>query len=213
MKRKLITGMGMRKKLFSISALVAILCLTPMFVMWASAQDTSTLIIDATGNFKGKGNCFQASSGTIDALLPATYNYDPVMKEIGGVTWDVSYGYANLPLPLVLVEDIMIHIHIDGAFRRLNVGVPVDITMLMITGCTVTPDDGVQYCVNAYSEIGNIGTVTKIGSNSWLVEALISDSERGSVGLCVNDWSGGEVVDGFCIPLHFSVKVEGTITK
>jgi len=129
---------------------------------------------------------------------------------------EAYYHYdAALPLPLDLVTDITVHIHIDGSFRRLNEGVPVDITMLMIGGCTAAPEiDGVQYCINAYFETGNIGTVTKTGPSTWLVEALIPEPEQGAPGLCVNQWSDGSVVDGFCIPLSdFQVEVTGTITK
>lgn len=221
MKGKLLSGIRLKKKLFSISAIIVILCLIPMFVIWTSAQVTPpelpTLIIDVTGDFRGKGNCLQASSGKIDAWLPPTYNYDPVEKSIGGVTWDVSYGYnfgsSQPTTKLALVEDIMIHIHIAGSFRRLNEFDSADITMLMIHGFTATPTSGAQYSVNAYSETGYLGEVIKTGSNTWSVVASIPDSEQSPIGLCVTDWVEGQVVEGFCIPLHFDVAVEGTITK
>ena len=218
MKGKLLSGIRLKKKLFPISAIIALLCVTPMFVIWTSAltPPTLSLTFTATGDFTGRGNCLQAQSGIIYADLPRgpyPVEVDSVDKNIGGVSMTASYSYDDdLPLPLDLVTDIMVHIHIDGSFRKLNVGDSADITMLMISGCTAAPEtDGAQYCINAYIE--NIGTVTKTLSG-WEVKALILETEQGSPGLCVNDWSDGSVVDGFCIPLSdFQVEVSGTITK
>ncbi len=217
MKRKLITGIGMKKKLFPISAIIALLCLTPMFVMWTSAQTPPTLSLTFTatgGNFRGKGSCLQASSGMIVADLPRgpyPFELDSFTKTIGGISWEATYSYDNtLSLPLNLEVDIMVHIHIDGPFRRLKENVPEDITMLAITGCTLAPVDGVQYCINVHSDIG---TVTKKG-DTWEVYADFETSNHGSPGLCVSNWIGGEVDDGFCVPLKdFKVVCTGTITK
>lgn len=220
MKGKLLSGIKLKKKLFPISAIIALLCLTPMFVIWTSALTPPKLSVTftATGDFKGKGNCLQAQSGIIYADLPRgpyPVEVDSIDKNIGGVSMTASYSYDDaLPLPLDLVTDIMVHIHIDGSFRRLNEGVPADITLLTISGCTAAPEtDGVQYCIHAYSETENIGTVTKTLSG-WEVEALIPLPEQGAPGLCVNEWSDGSVADGFCIPLsNFQVEISGTITK
>jgi hypothetical protein len=218
----LINGVGIKKKLFSISAMVAILFLAPMLVIWASAQSPPTLSLNitATGDFSARArNCLQAASGAIVADLPPAPYQDKYTKKIGGVSSELTYSYdETLSLPLELVVDITIHIHIDGSFRKLDENVPVDITMLMIGGCTARPDlTGVQYCVNAYwevsSDIGSIGTVTRTSPSTWYVDAEFLTSEQGSPSLCVNDWLEGNVVDGFCIPLKgFRVVVNGTIT-
>jgi hypothetical protein len=211
----------MRKKLISISAIVAILCLTSVFVIWTSAEtSTMNLTITATGGSfgRGKGNCFQASSGTIEVgLLPPaqTYGYT---NEIGNVSSTVSYSYDLASLSLV--EEIRVHIHIDGSFRRLSIGETAPITLLEIMGCTSIDSGGVQYCVNAnYAipspDVGNIGTVKKTGSNTWWVDALIPAHEQGGPSLCVSLWEqGDEPMDGFCIPLYnFEVVCTGEIAN
>jgi hypothetical protein len=220
MKGKSLSGIRLKKKLFPISTIIALLCLTPLYVMWTSAQTPPTLNLtfNVAGEFRGKGNCLQAQSGTIQADLPHgpyPFEVDSVDKNIGGLRMEARFSYdAALPLPLDLVTDIMVHIHVDGSFRRLNEGVPAELTLLMISGCTAAPETaGVQYCISAYSEAENIGTVTKTGSNTWLVEAFIPLTEQGSSCLCVNQWSDGSVEDGFCISLSgFQVEVSGTIT-
>ena len=220
---KLITGFGMKKRLFPIAALIALLCLMPMFVIWASAQSSGTLSlgISATGVSygRGKGSCLQASSGLIEAGFPfIPYTFGDT-KEIGYVTSTVSYIY-NGPESLTLNEEIMVHIHIDGSFRRLSIDETAPITLLEIRGCTSIDSNGVQYCVNAYyaipsPDVGNIGTVTKTGSNSWWVDASIPVHEQGGPSLCVALWEqGGEPIDGFCIPLYgLEVRCTGTITE
>jgi hypothetical protein len=221
MKRKLTTGIGMKKKLLPISAIVAILCLIPMFALWTSAQSSETmnLEINATGVSygRGKGICLQASSGMIVATLPPEYEYIPEPKTIGGVTASFSYSYdESLPSPLLLDQYVMVHIHIDGSFRRLNDCDTANIILLEIVGYTsVDPDDpdGVQYSVYAYygipsSDVGDIGTVTKSG-NIWEIDALIPASEQWTPSLCVDSDT-----DGFCIPLYgFDVVIKGTITN
>lgn len=216
MKRQSTAGIGIKRKLLPISAIVTILCLTPMFVIWASAQSSGTLdlVISVTGVSygRGKGSCIQASSGSIGASFSSIpyEHYDE--KEIGYVTSTVSYSY-NGPEPLTLSEEIMVHIHIDGSFRRLDEGGQAAITLLEIMGCT-SADSDVQYCVNAYygipsPDVGNIGTVTKTGPNTWWVEASIPASEQcPAASLCVNS-----ATDGFCIPLYdLEVRCTGTIT-
>ena len=219
--KNLITSKRTRKKLLSISAIIAMLCLTPMFVIMASAQshELTLTITYATVNLKGKGGCLRATSGTIEANLPSTYAWTET-KSVGGVTWKADYSYdlseLTPPLPLQLVEAIEVHIHIDGSFRRQIEGVPDDITMLIITGCTEEPIDGEQYCVHAsaYSENGYIGTVTRSGPNSWYVDANFLPSDQGSPSLCVHEWVGGEPKEGFCIPLNdFQIICKGTITQ
>ena len=218
MKRQLITGIGMKKKLLPSIAIVAILCLTPMFVIWASAESSGTLnlVISATGVSygRGKGSCIQASSGSIEAGFPfIPYRFDDT-KEIGYVTSTVSYIY-NGPESLTLNEEIMVHIHIDGSFRRLNVGEEADITLLEIMGCTSADSEGVQYCVNAYygipsPDVGSIGTVTKTSPNTWWIDASVPAFEQwGAASLCVNS-----ATDGFCIPLYdLELRCTGTITE
>lgn len=219
---KIINGIGMKKKLFSIAAIIALLCLTPMFVIWASAQsETLNLDISATGASygRGKGNCLQASSGSIVAGFPfIPYTFKDT-KEIGYVNFTASYIY-NGPESLTLNTEIMVHIHIDGSFRRLSIDETAPITLLEIRGCTSIDSEGVQYCVNAYyaipsPEVGNIGTVTKAGSNTWWVDASIPAREQGGPSLCVSLWEqGDEPVDGFCIPLYgLEVRCTGTITE
>ena len=217
MSGELINSLGLKKKLVLISAVVTLLSLTPMVVVWTSAvsADWGTLTIDVVGSFARKGVCMQTSSGMISADLPDTYTHDPEAKIIGGVTWDVLYKYTfdETSLPLELVEDMNVHIHIETSFRKLKEGVPTDITMLMISGCTKAPEtgEGVQYCLNAYFEGENIGTVTKDG-NILTIVASILDSELCPASFCVNRWSEGTVVDGFCIPLHLNLAIDGTIT-
>ena len=202
MKRKQNTSSRMRRKLFSISTIIALLCLTPMLVMWTSASSPPTLsltIIDATVDFQRKGNCLQASSGTIEAGLPSEYYFNDKM-EIGGVTREATYSYNALELPLSLVKEVIVHIHIAGSFRKLSVGDSADITLLEIRGCTVIGPEGEQYCVSVgYFEIPNIGKVTMTGPNTWLVEASISPSEQWSPSLCVREWPGTENENSFCI--------------
>ena len=218
MKRQLITDFGMKKKLIPIIAIVAMLCLTPMFVIWVSAESSGTLnlVISATGASygRGKGICLQASSGNIVATLPPKYEYSPEPKTIGGVTAKFSYSYnESLPSPLILDQDLMVHIHIDGSFRRLNDGDTANIILLEIRGCTSVDLDGVQYCVYAYCEIpssdaGDIGTVTKSGNN-WEINVSMLPSEQWVPSLCVNS-----ATDGCCIPLYgFEVSCTGTITQ
>jgi hypothetical protein len=218
MKRQAIAGIGMKKKLLPISAIVTILCLTPMFVIWASAQSPEplNLVISVTDVSYGRGkqSCIKASSGSITASFSTIpYNhYDE--KEIGYVTSTVSYSY-NGPEQLTLNEEIRVQIHIDGAFRTLNEGEQAAITILMIAGCTSADYQGVQYCVNAYYEIpspdvGTIGTVTKTSPNTWWVDASIpAPEEWAAASLCVNS-----ATDRFCIPLYdLEVRCTGTITE
>lgn len=213
----------MRKKLISISAIVAILCLTSVFVIWTSAEtSTMNLTITATGGSfgRGKGNCFQASSGKIEVeLIPDTYEYR-YSRTIGKVNSTVLYSYEDLA-SLTLVEEIIVHIHIDGSFRRLSIDETAPITLLEIMGCTSVDSNGVQYCVNANyalppSDIGNLGTVTRLGSDTWWIDALIPAHEQGGPSLCVRQWSGGdEPIDGFCVPplYNFQVNCTGTIAN
>lgn len=208
---KSIAAIGTKKKLFLILAIIALLCLAPMFVIWASPQSNMlSLVIDATGDFGRKGNCFQASLGTIDVeLSPTTYSYVDE-KEIGNVSSSINYGYHDLA-SLTLVTEITVHIHIDGSFRRLSEGDSAPITLLEINGCTSVSPEGEQYCIYVYA--GNVGTVTKTGPY-WQVDALIPAPEQGAQSLCVNEWSEGEVVNGFCVPLHgFTTRIIGTLTK
>jgi len=194
-----------------------------MFVIWASAQsNTLNLVITATGGSfgRGKGICLQASTGTVEVMFPTnpyTYGYENT-KTIGKVTSEVYYVAENLGT-LTLEEEIWIHVHVDVPFRRLNEGESAKITLLEIGGCTSLDLEGVQYCLGAHhaipsSDVGNIGTVTKTGPDTWGVDALIPAPEQGAQSLCVRQWSEGEIVDGFCIPLYgFEVMVTGTITK
>jgi hypothetical protein len=219
----LITGIRVKKKLFPISAMIVILCLTPMFAIMASAQsyELTLTIVSATADLRGKGNCYLARLGTIEADLPTKYSWDD-HRSVGVVAWDAfySYDFANpdnppISLPLQLVEAIEVHIHIDGSFRRLVEGVPEDITMLIINGCTEEPTDGVQYCVyaGAYSENGYIGTVTRTGPNEWYVDVAFLSSDQGSPSFCGHEWIEGEPNEGFCIPLNdFRVTCIGKIT-
>ena len=109
----------------------------------------------------------------------------------------------------------MVHIHIDGSFKRLNEGEQADITLLEIRGCTSVDAKDVQYCIQAYygipsPDVENIGTVTKTGLNTWEIVASIPTREQGGApSLCVNN-----ATDSFCIPLYgFEVRCTGTITK
>lgn len=201
-----------RKKLFPISCIIVLLCLTPIFVIWTFAQTSPTLSlnIDATGAYQKKGNCFQASIGTIMVGLDPETNTFGDTKSIGKVESMVTYSYQDLA-SLTLVVDMLVHIHIDGSFRRLNEGEFADITLMEIRGCTTVDQYGVQYCV--YVNAGNVGTVTRTGPNEWQVDALIPSPEYGAQSLCVNQWSGSEVVDGFCIPLYgYESVITGKLT-
>jgi hypothetical protein len=219
---KSIAAIGTKKKLFSILTIIALLCLTPL-VIWASAQSSGTLNLDisATGASygRGKGNCLQASSGSIMAGFPfIPYTFKDT-KEIGYVNFTAFYIY-NGPESLTLNTEIVVHIHIDGSFRRLSIDETAPITLLEIRGCTSIDLEGLQYCVSAYYAIptpdaGYIGTVTKTGPNSWWVDASIPASEQGGPSLCVMLWEqGGEPIDGFCIPLYdLELSCTGTITE
>lgn len=219
--RKLVCGIGTKKKLFSTIVVIAILFLTPTFVIIASAQSKKlTLnIISATADLKGKGNCCYAKVGTIQANLFPTFDEWTDGKEVGAVSWDATYRYDFTDpalLPLQLVEAIEVHIHIDGSFRRMIENGPTeDITQLMVAGCTEEPTNGVNYCVHAmaFYEDGYIGTVRRTGANEWYIEANFLASDQGSPSLCGHEWIDSQPNEGFCIPLHdFEVEIRGTVT-
>ncbi|UCH01704.1 MAG: hypothetical protein JSV20_07615, partial [Candidatus Bathyarchaeota archaeon] len=160
------------------------------------------------GNFKGKGNRIQASSGTITVEVPSEYTYE-YTKAIGQVTSSGSYSYKDLG-PLTLVEKISVQIHIDGSFRRLNVGDTAAITDLYITGYTIVSPDGVQYGAQVGSS--DIGTVTMTGPNTWAVEATFQTSEQSPIYLGVARVCEGNVEDFIPIPLYdFEVVCTGII--
>ncbi len=218
--RKSIGGIGTKKKLFPISIIIAILFLTPAFVIMASAQSKKLTfnIVSATADLKGKGDCFYATTGEIEAKLFPTFDEWTDERKVGAVSWDATYRYdftdATL-LPLRLIEAIEVHIHIDGSFRRMIEGSTEDITQLIIAGCTEEPTDGVQYCVHAmaFYENGYIGEVKRTGANEWSITANFLASDQGSPSLCGHEWVGSQPKEGFCIPLHdFEVEISGTVT-
>ncbi len=200
-----------------VFVLMLVLLLSSM-IIWTSAEPAAlSLTITATGDFRGKGDRFRASSGVIVVAFPSTsYTYEyEYSKTIDQVTSTVSYIAVNLGT-LTLVEEIMVEIGIDGSFRRLSIDETAPITWLFIAGCEAAPDNGFQYCVSASSS--NRGTVTRTGSNTWWVDASIPasipGSGQGTPSLCVAECSGGKVVDGFCIPLYnLQVVCTGIITK